>query len=138
MAGLIDTRVLGKPDRFYGKEENWEEWKDQFESWAGLLDATVGGHLQDAAKLADPIPYDPLSAEMKVMTKLVFHVLMNLCKKRAPVIIRRVQNQNGFEAYRRLAVRCNVQTDGRHLADLNALMAPEWSKAEEFEDDVET
>ena len=137
---IIDTRVLGKgkPDRFYGKETEWEEWKDQFESWAGLLDATVGGHLQHAARLPDPIPYDPLSAEMKVMTKLIFHVLMNLCKKRAGVIVRRVLNQHGFEAYRRLSQRYNVQTEGRHLAALSDLLHPEWKKeGEAFEDEVE-
>ena len=136
--GLIDTRVLGKSDRIYGKENDWDAWRDQFESWAGLLDATVGAHLAAATKVKDPIAYDPLTPEMKIMTKLVFHVLMNLCKMTASVSGRRVQNQQGFEADRRLAVRFDVQTDGRHLADLNILMNPEWNKdGEEFEDDVE-
>ena len=46
---MIDTRVLGKPDEFFGKENEWDEWRDQFESWAGLLDPTVGASLQAAA-----------------------------------------------------------------------------------------
>ena len=34
---LVDTRVLGKPDRYYGDEAKWEDWHTLFESWAGLI-----------------------------------------------------------------------------------------------------
>ena len=84
--GLIDTRVLGKPDRLYGKESEYEEWKESFESWAGLLNDSIGEFLRAAAKEVDPIVYAGLKPEMKVMTKLIYHVLVNLCKKRASVI----------------------------------------------------
>ena len=83
--------------------------------------------------MKDPIAFDTLQPEMKVMTRL-----MNLSKKKASVIVRRVTCQHGFEVYRRLTVRFDVQTAGTHLADLNSLMSREWKHgAEELEDDVE-
>lgn len=72
------------------------------------------------------------------MSRLVYHVLMNLCKKRANTIIRRVNNHDGFEAYRRLHVRFDVQTEGRQLSDLSQLMEPQWGTDEdEFEGELE-
>ena len=71
------------------------------------------------------------------MTKLVFLVLLNLCRGRAAVMIRRQKaQQNGFEAYRYLGERCDVKTEGRTLTDLATLMSPAW-RTDHFEDDLE-
>ena len=101
--GLVDTRVLGKPDRFYGDEAKWEDWHTLFESWAGPINVRVSELLGQALKAPGKISYDALPTEMRVMTKLVFHVLLNLCRGRAAVMVRRQKaTQNGFEAYRYL------------------------------------
>ena len=47
---LVDTRVLGKPDRYYGDEAKWEDWHTLFESWAGLINVRVSELLGHALK----------------------------------------------------------------------------------------
>ena len=34
---LIDTRVIGKPAQYHGKEKDFVEWRENFSSWAELL-----------------------------------------------------------------------------------------------------
>ena len=136
--GLIDTRVLGKPPTFHGKEQEYPEWHESFLSWAGLFNGVVAGHLELAKTHPTEIIFDQLPAEMQVMTQMVFHMFMQICRGRALTIIRRVPRRNGFEAFRRLHDRFYIKTDGKNIADLQHLMNPVWKKdGEEFEDDVE-
>ena len=136
--GLIDTRVLGKPPTFHGKEADYPEWHESFLSWAGLFNGVVAGHLELAKTHPREIVFDQLPAEMQVMTQMVFHMFMQICRGRALTIIRRVPRRNGFEAFRRLHDRFYIKTDGKNIADLQHLMNPVWKKdGEEFEDDVE-
>ena len=97
--GLIDTRVLGKPFHFLGKESEYEEWHESFLSWAGLFNGAIAEHLEAAQAHPREITFEELPAEMQVMTQLIFHVFMQLCKKRAFTIVRRVPNRNGFEVF---------------------------------------
>ena len=75
---LIDTRVIGKPSQFHGKESQFLEWCENFSSWAELLNPACGGLLEDAAKEKLPIQYVPLPHDMKIMTHMLFHVLMQV------------------------------------------------------------
>ena len=123
---------------FSGKEHEYQNWLEHILSWATLFNSAVSGHLEAAKDHPQEIVYDQLPGEMQVLTQLVFHVLMQICRGRANTILRRVPRRNGFEAFRRLHDRFHVQTDGKHLADLQHLMHPVWKKdGEAFEDDVE-
>ena len=126
--GLIDTRVLGNPPTFHGKEQEYPEWHESFLSWAGLFNGVVAGHLDLAKNHPREIVFDDLPAEMQVMTQMVFHMFMQICRGRALTIIRRVPRRNGFEALRRLHDRFYVRTDGKNIADLQHLMNPVWKK----------
>ena len=139
---LIDTRVIGKPAQFHGKESHFIEWRENFSSWAELLNPACGGLLEAASKEKNAIAYEPLTQDMKIMTHMLFHVLMQVCKGRAFTVVRRIKVmtgfRNGFEAWRRLFERFYIRTDGRCLADLHILMTPHWkTEGEAFEDDLE-
>ena len=100
--GLIDTRVSGKPPIFSGKEHDYQAWLEHILSWAVLFNAAVAGHLELAKDHPQEIIYDNLPPEMKVLSQLIFHVLMQICRGRANTILRRVPKRNGFEAFCRL------------------------------------
>ena len=108
---LIDTRVLGKPSQFHGKEKEFLEWRENFASWAELHPA-VGSLLDAAGKEKTPINYEKLPPDMRTMAHLLFHVLMQVCKNKAFTLVRRVNVEtkcrNGFEAWRRLIRRFHV------------------------------
>ena len=72
---LIDTRVLGKPSQFHGKEKEFLEWREIFASWAELLHPSVGGLLDAAGKEMPPINYEKLPPDMKTMTHLSNHIV---------------------------------------------------------------
>ena len=80
---MIDTRVLGKPPTFHGKEQEYPEWHESFLSWAGLFNGAIAGHLEAAKAHPREITFEELPTEMQVMTQRIFRVFMQLCKKRA-------------------------------------------------------
>ena len=76
--GLIDIRVLGKPPIFSGKESDYPAWLEHLLSWAVLFNSAVAGHLDLAKTHPREINFEELPTEMKMLTKLVFHVLMQI------------------------------------------------------------
>ena len=73
-----DIRSVPKPDNFSGREEDWNEWKFGFRSYAHLMGLTA--EMDGAAQLPDP----PMAADMEVGTKarssMLFHLLVQLLK----------------------------------------------------------
>ena len=134
--GLVDTRVLGKPLIFSGKEEHYSEWHESLLSWAGLFNGVIAGHLENAKLHPREITFEELPAEMQVMTQMVFHMFMQICRGHALTIIRRVPRRNGFEALRRLHDRFYIKTDGKNIADfVDADIAAKLDELEREEDE---
>ncbi len=48
MAGLVDTRVLAKPNRFEDEQSQWSDWKFQLVCYLGYLSPEYPGELDDA------------------------------------------------------------------------------------------
>ena len=55
VAGVVDTRTLGKPDHFSGKAEAWKDWSLVFYGYCGAVDARLEelmrGRLADGVSL---------------------------------------------------------------------------------------
>eukprot|EP00959_Pyramimonas_sp_CCMP1952_P429835 9002004-Pyramimonas_sp.AAC.1 len=38
---FVDTRALGKPDMFMGEEHKWNDWKEIFKAYCGVVNADL-------------------------------------------------------------------------------------------------
>ena len=36
----IDTRILGRPEKFSGKDEDWKDWKFDLMNYLGAINST--------------------------------------------------------------------------------------------------
>ena len=97
---VLDTRGLGKPPSFSGKDSEWMEWSFKFESWCALLD--LEQIMTAAASEVQPIVMDGLREEVRRKVRGLFHVLVQTCEGKALRILRGCQKHNGAEARRLL------------------------------------
>ena len=63
LAGVVDTRILGRPERFDGKDAGWYDFKFEFENHMGAVNSTVVEMMEVAAKQQDTIPMSVMTAQ---------------------------------------------------------------------------
>ncbi|CAK0880457.1 unnamed protein product, partial [Prorocentrum cordatum] len=74
----IDTRVIGKPEMFFGSREKFPEWSLVFKAYISAIDARVGMMIQIlTAKFGDDIPqsldqFETMVREYEQQSKKVF------------------------------------------------------------------
>ena len=81
MAGIIDTKLLGKPPRFEGDINTWKMWRFQTFAYLGALDGSLIDHLKAVESQTGIIDWDTLSEEHQARARVVFYVLSQLLAK---------------------------------------------------------
>jgi len=132
--GLVDTKAIGKPQRFSGKPEHWDEWSWKFESYCSLLGMeevmrTAGDHEVE-------IDVSTLRPDVQALIKTLYHVMVQLLDGRASRILRAVPRGNGAEAWRQLKREYQPQIAQRKLAMLASIMSPDLSGPAPHTDEV--
>lgn len=138
---IVDTKVLGKPSIFYGKDSEFHDWNFSLTNYLGCLRSDVPTMMEIAAKQKQPIPMDVLTPEQTQICKSLYYVLSMLVKKKALKIVKKLHKEkNGFEAYRKLCIRFDPEHAGRTMVKLQNILHPTWNTEEldEFEDEIET
>eukprot|EP00971_Amphidinium_carterae_P224110 4447179-Amphidinium_carterae.1 len=79
---------------------------------------------------ADALDFDDYVAEKKRETVSLHFCLVVLTDKTARGIVKQVGNQDGFEAYRRLAIRYAPRTLGRNLTRLTLIIDHDFGSDE--------
>ena len=71
-AGIIDTRVLGKPSHFTKKENEFQDFKFQVIVYCGLLEAELPSMMKISAQQETEIKMAPLKAEQQNKAKMLY------------------------------------------------------------------
>ena len=98
LAGVVDTRILGRPERFDGKDAGWYDFKFEFENYMGAVNSTVVEMMEVAAKQQDMIPMSVMTADQKAVSQQLFYAMAMLVRGTARRILRKVKFKNGMEA----------------------------------------
>eukprot|EP00971_Amphidinium_carterae_P330268 6463206-Amphidinium_carterae.1 len=123
--GLIDTRALTKIRAFDGKESSWRDWSFQFESYCGLLSAALHRHMTEVKNVTTPLhSMQILQDDLAVLSRSMFFLLVQLVGGVAMTIVRGVEEQHGFEAWRRLCQHYEPQVATRTVGVLQTLLSP--------------
>ena len=116
-AGIIDTRVLGKPGHFSGKETEFRDFKFQVIVYCGLVEPELPAMIKISAQQEDEIKMDPLTPDQRNKAKMLYYILAMLTSKRASRIVRREENSlNGFEAWRKMISRYEPRHGARYMS----------------------
>ena len=94
----IDTKLLGRPDIFDGKEEKWPDWSMVFRAYAGILGEHITPGLS-AAESGEVVLNSALpEPEKKESSKALFFTLVMLCRGEPLSIIENAGQSEGFHS----------------------------------------
>ena len=137
LAGVVDTRILGRPERFDGEDANWYDFKFEFENYMGAVNNTVVEMMEVAAKQQDAIPMDVMTSEQKAVSQQLFYVMAMLVRGTARRVVRKIKLKNGMEAWRQLVRRYEVEDEGRFTGMFQSILDLELpKKLEEIEEAI--
>jgi len=118
---VLDTK-LGKLPYFDGKEQQWVEWAFQARAYCALLAPGMEEQMRAAEAMRTTIVMAELSQVAKHNARLLFATLVFTCRGVAAFILRRVQDNNGFEAWRMLCGRFEQTTTVTAAGTLRAIL----------------
>jgi hypothetical protein len=93
-----------------------------FGAYIASLDATMHREMVKAATSTAAIKMSALTPEEQVRSKELFCILAMLWKERAMNLLQLVRDENGYEAYRQMKAKMEVDLPGRHLSLLQHVL----------------
>ena len=111
--GFVDTKLLGKPDKFDGKDTSWKDWR--FVTRAYFLAAMPGiDLLLDLAEGGDQeVTNVFLDQRGASISKQLYYVLVMLTKDRALDKVQSVGTGEGVKAWREMHLQWEPRTKTR-------------------------
>ena len=103
-SSILDTK-LGKVGVFSGLDQDWQEWSFICRAYASLLTPSMSDHMMQVESVEVEVDMSTISVAAKSDARTLFFVLLYACKGTAALVLRRVRDSNGLEAWRRLVAR---------------------------------
>ena len=138
MSGDRLRRAFEKMEKFEGgpRTENWKEWYYQFVVAAGAVDEKYSQFLEWVEKVDDVDSTDDLELvlskdDSKLMHKTmkeIFNLLVQLTSGEANLLVRKVQDKNGYVAWKFLFDRYNAKTPASLTASWREVIRPKKIK----------
>ena len=137
---LVDSKGLGKPPMFSGKEEHFYVWTTKIENYVSGVFPNVRGALACAAESQDVVTAATVAIgvpELGVETSAeidgqLFVVLSALTEGESFDIVMSAGGDHGFESWRKLHGRWNPYTAGRARSLLREILSPTRAKLPEL------
>ncbi|CAE7841011.1 GIP [Symbiodinium sp. CCMP2592] len=120
------TKVLPKPDPFRPTTRDeefaqWPQWSWTFEQYLSCLEPEFSNELRDYGRQQTAVVLSSLDESAKRRSRLLYGMLNGLLYERGRRLLRSVQEQNGFEAWRLLSKDLMPKTRNRVLALLRTI-----------------
>ena len=131
--GLVDTRQLGKPDKFSGEPAAFEDWSFVLEAYMCCVNRGFQTLFERIRYSDVPVLQASLSpAEAELSTQL-FYTLVMLLQGRALDIAQNTDLGNGLEVYRKLVSEYRPRLASRFVGTLTQLMSHKFTASLEAE-----
>ena len=104
MSGTVDKRIIQKPQKFSGKDDEWMMWCFVFENYVDLAFPKAAEALArvDETPLDREIAFQSLGAEFHAPAKWLYALLAQTLTGTALKGLMIVKEKNGVEAWRML------------------------------------
>ena len=121
---VVDTRVLAEPKIFHGQQTNWQDWSFAMRAYLSCLTETMADLLDAAETSPEKIDLGPLPEAAKAEARQLCYILALQCSGSALQVVKGVEKNNGFEAWRRMFQRQEPAAGGRLLSMMAKIMEP--------------
>ena len=137
--GLVDNKGIGKPNSFNSDKKSWSSWSFRLANflenlrpgmkkaldWAQEEAAEIGDDINnvDMVSMVAASPLIP-AQEVQNISSQLYSVLAQLCDGESSDIVRNVDGQNGFEAWRLISRKYDPAGSGRRRTVLSNILKP--------------
>ena len=104
-AGSGNARVMGKLDSYKGDRDQWQSWKFAFKCYIGALSPDMLVRLNHIENLPTAVQLSTFDDAERADARQLAFLLSQTLKSSALILLMNVEDQNGFEAWRRLSQR---------------------------------
>ena len=99
---VVDTRVLGRPDKWDGSEKAWPNWSFVIKAHAGAIDQELSTDMTNSESSTVVLSNEAMTGRRKARSVQLYSVLIRLCTGRALDRIANAPHSRGMEAWRLL------------------------------------
>lgn len=96
----VDLKSLGKPTQFSGLEEDWPEWSFVMRAYIGMMNIMDARLMERVEANTGELRTAAMDEEMLSRSNMLWYALTMLVKGKALMLIKRVEANNGLEAWR--------------------------------------
>jgi hypothetical protein len=122
MPGVVDLRLLGKPDHFDGSA-HWRDWSVAFRSYASAVNGRLGQLMTTAERSTTPVLTAASGSPDSEWSQQLYHMLVMLCKESALTRVINAGYGNGLESWRQLVMFHEPASLVRHAGLLLELLS---------------
>ena len=122
---IVDTRLLAKPAKFRGQEQDWASWSFTFRSYVGAVDADLR-RLMDAALVEEDVNALRNASQAdrhEALSRPLYYILVMLVEGQALAKLQHCGDGEGFAGWRALVEMYEPATAGRFAGLLQQLIA---------------
>ena len=133
---FVDTRMIDKPGKFFGKKSDFSSWSFTIRGYLGLIGLFNEDELQQVESRDVPITLTALTPQQVQKAQALWYILQSLLREKALKVMRKakVPSGNGLEAWRLLVRRNRDTSDDTALGMMQAIMSYKFG---DKEDDVQ-
>ena len=123
--GIVDTRLLGKPEKWGGDKKEWRHWSADVRSWVGAVNKELREAMVIVQTRETPVDHaNDLNPQQQALNTKLHFILNSLVKGGAKDTLLNCPEGNGLEVWRRFARRCEPQTAGHHRTRYMSIIDP--------------
>ena len=126
----VDSRLLGKPPVFTGKDSDWADWCFSTQAYLETLGDGVADCIKTVLEQNRLLSLAGMRAGSQADAREIYFVLIMILKGPPLLLLRQVEKGNGYEAWRRLHDRYESQASARVAALLGQVLRPAAFPAE--------
>ena len=120
--GRVEAEVKLRPNIFAGEEKDWSEWAFVFKAYIFAVGCASPDELRAIELRSEPIILDQASAALRSLSKALYFYLVMLVRGNALSIIKRVEPDNGAEAWRLLCQRYQQDDEVNSVGMLQSIL----------------
>ena len=105
----FDSKLLGKPQAFSGKDEEWADWSFTTRAYLDCLDESMSDALDLVTAGDRPLVLSAMSAPDPANSRKVYYILAQLLRGPPLLQLRQTEKGNGFLCWRKLHERDTIR-----------------------------
>ena len=124
---MVDTRVIGKPDVFFGGRDKYADWAFVFKAYTSAVDPRFAPAFDKIECSEVPLHNAALEPSERSMSTQLYYILVMLSRGKAQSKIAKVSSGEGFEAWRQFAMDWDPRVKTRAVGQLVKLLTMKFS-----------